>query len=129
MLNITSSVCNGYKSHAESSSKGPANLGGGSSMPSLTPFMDDRINICSKVDEPRRMLACLDAFMSWCILKFKPKKPRNLSIRKGKIEEAVLFAMSEQQSLSSQPRIGEKPRKMERLLEERHQNLSRNSRV
>ncbi|GFR85040.1 reverse transcriptase [Elysia marginata] len=43
--------------------------------------------------------------MAWCRMKFKPKKSRSLSIRKGKIEEAVTFTVAEQQipTVSQEP--------------------------
>ncbi|GFN79928.1 reverse transcriptase [Plakobranchus ocellatus] len=44
-------------------SAGPANLGGGCSMPPLKAFMDDTTIICSKEDETRRMLTRLDDLM------------------------------------------------------------------
>ncbi|GFR70068.1 reverse transcriptase [Elysia marginata] len=78
-------------------SAGPANLGGECSMPPLKAFMEDTIIICFKEDETRQMLARLDTLMAWCRMKFKPKKSRSLSIRKGKIEEAVTFTVAEQQ--------------------------------
>ncbi|GFS05115.1 reverse transcriptase [Elysia marginata] len=69
---------------AAEGSAGPANLGGGCSMPPLKAFMGDTTIICSKEEETRRMLARLDTLMAWCRMKFKPKKSRSLSIRKGK---------------------------------------------
>ncbi|GFN77559.1 reverse transcriptase [Plakobranchus ocellatus] len=82
---------------AAGGSAGPANLGGGCSMPPLTAFMDDTTIICSKEDETRRMLTRLDDLMSWCIMEFKPKKSLSLSIRRGKIDEATTFTVAEQQ--------------------------------
>ncbi|GFO00946.1 reverse transcriptase [Plakobranchus ocellatus] len=86
-------------------SAGPANLGGGCSMPPLKAFMDDTTIICSKEDETRRMLTCLDDLMSWCRMEFKPKKSRNLSIRRGKVDEAMTFTVVEQQipTVSQEP--------------------------
>ncbi|GFO02404.1 reverse transcriptase [Plakobranchus ocellatus] len=49
---------------AAEGSAGPANLGGGCSMPPLKAFMDDTTSICSKEDETRRMLTRLDDLMS-----------------------------------------------------------------
>ncbi|GFN88527.1 reverse transcriptase [Plakobranchus ocellatus] len=66
---------------AAEGSAGPANLGGGCSMPPLKAFMDGTTIICSKEDETRRMLTHLDVLMSWCRMEFKPKKSRSLSIR------------------------------------------------
>ncbi|GFN90748.1 reverse transcriptase [Plakobranchus ocellatus] len=79
---------------ATEGSAGPANLGGGCSMPPLKAFMDDTTIICSKEDETRRTLTCLDDLMSWCRMEFKPKKSRSLSIRRGKIDEATTFTPS-----------------------------------
>ncbi|GFR84509.1 reverse transcriptase [Elysia marginata] len=76
---------------------GPANQGCGCSMPPLKAFIDDTTVICSKEDDTQRMLARLYTLMAWCGMKFKPKKSRSLSIRKGKIEEAVAFTVAEQQ--------------------------------
>ncbi|GFO02114.1 reverse transcriptase [Plakobranchus ocellatus] len=60
-------------------------------------FMDDTTVICSNEYETRRMLTCLDLFMSWCRMEFKPKKSRSLSIRKGKVDETTTFTVAEQQ--------------------------------
>ncbi|GFO37033.1 reverse transcriptase [Plakobranchus ocellatus] len=76
---------------------GPANLGGGCSMPPLKAFMDDTTIICSKEDETRGMLTRLDDLMSWCRMEIKPKKSRSLSIRRGKVDEATTFTVAEQQ--------------------------------
>ncbi|GFN76057.1 reverse transcriptase [Plakobranchus ocellatus] len=98
---------------AAEGSAGPANLGGGCSIPPLKAFMDDTTIICSKEDETRRMLTRLDALMSWCRMEFKPKKSRSfklkksrsLSIRKGKVDEATTFTVAEQQipTVSQEP--------------------------
>ncbi|GFN95392.1 reverse transcriptase [Plakobranchus ocellatus] len=64
---------------AAEGSAGPANLGGGCSMPPLKAFMDDTTIIWSKEDETRQMLTRLDVLMSWCRMEFKPKKSRSLS--------------------------------------------------
>ncbi|GFO12335.1 reverse transcriptase [Plakobranchus ocellatus] len=83
--------------NAAEGSAGPANLGGGCSMPPLKAFMDDTTIICSKEDETRRMLTRLDDLMSWCRMEFKPKKYRSLSVRRGKVDEATTFTEAEQQ--------------------------------
>ena len=62
---------------------GPTNLGGGCYMPPLKAFIDDTTIICSKEDETRRMLERLEVLMTWCRMKFQPKKSRSLSVRKG----------------------------------------------
>ncbi|GFS01182.1 reverse transcriptase [Elysia marginata] len=65
---------------AADDSAGPANLGGGCSMPLTKTFMDDTTIICSQEEETRRMLARLDTLIAWCRVKFKPKKSRIESI-------------------------------------------------
>ncbi|GFN92196.1 reverse transcriptase [Plakobranchus ocellatus] len=88
---------------AAEGSAGPANLGGGCSMPPLKAFMDDTTII--KEDETRWMLTRLDDLMSWCRMEFKPKKSRSLSIRRGKVDEATTFIVTEQQisTVSQEP--------------------------
>ncbi|GFO35897.1 reverse transcriptase [Plakobranchus ocellatus] len=81
---------------AAEGSAGPANLGGGCSMPLLKAFMDDTTIICSKEDETMRMLTRLDVLMLWCRMEFKPKKFRSLSIRKGKVDKATTFTVADQ---------------------------------
>ncbi|GFO10260.1 reverse transcriptase [Plakobranchus ocellatus] len=90
---------------AAEGSAGPANLGGGCSMPPLKAFMDDTTSICSKEDETRRMLTRLDDLMSWCRMEFKPKKSRSLSIRRGKVDESTTFTVAEPQipTVSQEP--------------------------
>ncbi|GFO49170.1 reverse transcriptase [Plakobranchus ocellatus] len=90
---------------AAEGSASPANLGDRCSMPPLKAFMDDTTVICSKEDETRLMLTCLNILMSWCRMEFKPKKSRSLSIRKGKVEEATTFTVAEQQipTVSQEP--------------------------
>ncbi|GFR94463.1 reverse transcriptase [Elysia marginata] len=92
---------------AAEGSAGPANRGGGFSIPPSKAFMDDTTIICSKEEETRRMLTSLHTLMAWCRIKFKPKKSRSLSIRKGKIEEAVTFTVSEQRI----PTVSQEPMK------------------
>ena len=79
---------------AAEDSAGPANLGGGCYMPPLKAFMDDTTIICSKEDETHRMLERLDVLMAWCTMKFKPKKSRSLSVRKGKIDATTIFTVA-----------------------------------
>ncbi|GFN94352.1 reverse transcriptase [Plakobranchus ocellatus] len=90
---------------AAEGSAGPANLGGGCSMPPLKALMDDTTVICSKEDETRWMLTRLDVLMSWCRMEFKPKKSRSLSIKKGKVDKATTFTVVEQQipTVSQEP--------------------------
>ncbi|KAK3720950.1 hypothetical protein RRG08_047516 [Elysia crispata] len=86
---------------AAEDSAGPANLGGGCYMPPLKAFMDDTTIICSKEDETRRMLEHLDVLMAWCRVKFKPKKSRSLSVRKGKIDATTIYTDTNGQSRTS----------------------------
>ena len=90
---------------AAENSTGLANLGGGCYMPPLKAFMDDTTIICSKEDETRRMLERLDVLMAWCRMKFKPKKSRSLSVRKGKIDATTIFTVTSQQipTVSQEP--------------------------
>ena len=90
---------------AAKDSAGPANLGGGCYMPPLKAFMDDTTIICSKEDETRRMLERLDVLMAWCRMKFKPKKSRSFSVRKGKIDATTIFTVASQQipTVSQEP--------------------------
>ncbi|KAK3744418.1 hypothetical protein RRG08_000851 [Elysia crispata] len=90
---------------AAENSAGPANLGGGCYMPPLKAFMDDITIICSKEYETRRMLERLDVLMAWCRMKFKPKKSRSLSVRKGKIDATTIFTVASQQipTVSQEP--------------------------
>ena len=83
----------------------PANLGGGCYMPPLKAFMDNTTIICSNEDETRRMLERLDVLMAWCRMKFKPKKSRSLSVRKGKVEATKTFTVANQQipTVSQEP--------------------------
>ncbi|GFO17343.1 reverse transcriptase [Plakobranchus ocellatus] len=62
--------------------------------------MDDTTVICSKEDETGRMLTRLDLLMSWCRMEFKLKKSRSLLIREGKVDEATIFTVAEQQILT-----------------------------
>ena len=71
----------------------------------LKAFMDDTNIICSNEDETRRMLENFDVLMAWCRKKFKPKKTRSLSVRKGKIDATTTFTLANQQipTVSQEP--------------------------
>ena len=51
------------------------------------------------------MLERLDVLMAWCRMKFKPKKSRSLSVRKGKIDATTIFTVASQQipTVSQEP--------------------------
>ncbi|GFS15150.1 reverse transcriptase [Elysia marginata] len=51
------------------------------------------------------MLIRFDTLMAWCRMKFKSKKSRSLSIKKGEIEETVAFTVADQQI----PTINQEP--------------------
>ena len=74
-------------------------------MTPLKAFMDDTTIICSKEDETRRMVERLDVLTAWCRIKFKPMKPRSLSIRKGKIDATTIFTVANLQipTVSQEP--------------------------
>ena len=74
----------------------PTDLGDGCEMHPLKAFMDDTTIMCSKEEETRRMLTRMDELMTWCRMSFKPKKSRSLSIRKGKVNENVIFQVASQ---------------------------------
>ncbi|KAK3756348.1 hypothetical protein RRG08_038837 [Elysia crispata] len=90
---------------AAEDSAGQVNLGGGCYMSPLKAFMDDTTIICSNEDETRRVLERLDVLMAWCKVKFKPKKSRSLSVRKGKINATTTFTVTSQQipTVSQEP--------------------------
>ena len=75
----------------------PANLGGGCFMPPLKAFIDDTTITCPNEDETHRMVERLDILVAWCRMKFKPKKSRSLSVRKGKIDATTTFTVANQQ--------------------------------
>ena len=82
---------------AAEDSAGPANLGSGCYKSPLKAFMDDTTIICSNEDETRQMLERLDVLMAWCRMKFKPKKSRSLSVKKGKVDATMTFTEANQQ--------------------------------
>ena len=51
------------------------------------------------------MLERLDVLMAWCRMKFKPKKSRSLSVRKGKIDVTRTFTVAKRQipTVSQEP--------------------------
>ena len=83
----------------------PAVLGGGCQMPPLKAFMDDTTILASKEEYTHGVLRHLDRLMEWCRMKFKPKKSRSLSIRKGKVDKDVYFNVGGQRI----PTVSEEP--------------------
>ena len=74
----------------------PASLGSDCHIPPLKAFMDDTTIVSTKESETRRLLERLDNLVAQSRMKFKPKKSRSLSLRKGKVSSAVTFNISEQ---------------------------------
>ena len=70
-------------------------LGDGCMMPALKAFMDDT-TVLSTGEGTLAMLSKLDRLIDWCRMKFKPKKSRSLSLRKGKVAEDIRFSIAGQ---------------------------------
>ena len=68
---------------AAMSSAGPAELGNGYQVPPLKAFMDDTTILTTKEEETHKILKKLDELVASSRMKFKPKKSRSLSLRKG----------------------------------------------
>ena len=81
---------------AATSNARQTDLGDGYKMPPLKAFMDDTTVISSREDETRHMLERLDDIVASSRMKFKPKKSRSLSLRKGKVAESVVFSVANQ---------------------------------
>ena len=65
----------------------------GTRQPSIRAFMDD-ITICIEgAAGARWILRVLERLVTWARMKFKPKKSRNLVLRKGKTEERCTFTV------------------------------------
>ena len=71
-------------------------LGDGYKIPPLKAFMDDTTVLSSKESETRHVLERLDEIIASSRMKFKPKKSRSLSLRKGKVTDAVIFNVANQ---------------------------------
>ena len=84
------------------------NLDGVCYMPPLKEaFMDVTTIICSNKDETHQMLEHLEVLMAWCRMKFKQKKSRSLSVRKGKIDATTAVTIANQQT----PTFSQEPNK------------------
>ena len=81
---------------AAMSSAGPAELGNGYQVPPLKAFMDDTTILTTKEEETHKILKKLDELVASSRMKFKPKKSRSLSLRKGKVAERVTFTVASQ---------------------------------
>ena len=60
-------------------------------MPPVKAFMDDTTILSSKESTTRKLISFTDELMIWCRMKFKPQKSRNLTLRRGKINQNVNF--------------------------------------
>ena len=83
----------------------PAKLGKGCQMPPLKAFMDDTTILSSTESETHSLLSHFDDLMDWCRMKFKPKKSRSLSLRKGKVSKETHFQVGGQ----AIPTVSEEP--------------------
>ena len=81
---------------AASRNAAPADLGNGHVTPPLKAFMDDTTVLSTNEDGTRQVLGKLDEVVAAARMKFKPKKSRSLSIRKGKVDESVTFGVANQ---------------------------------
>ena len=81
---------------AAMSGAGSVDLGNGYQMPPLKAFMDDTTVLSTKEDETRQILKKLDILVASSRMRFKPKKSRILSLRKGKVDETVTFTVANQ---------------------------------
>ena len=79
---------------AAEGSAGPANLGSGFFMLCLKTFINDTTLTCE--DETHQILERVNVLMAWCKIKFKPKKSRSLSVRKGEIDATTTFTETNQ---------------------------------
>ena len=80
-------------------------LGGRFQMPPVKAFMDDTIILSSKESTTRKILSLLNKQMIWSRMKFKPKKSRSLSLRKGKVNQSINFMVGGQRI----PTVSEEP--------------------
>ena len=71
-------------------------LDGWFQMPLVKAFMDDTTILSSKESTTRKILSLMDKQMIWCRMKFKPKKSRSLSLRKGKVNQNINFMVGGQ---------------------------------
>ena len=77
-------------------SSGPVNLGDGYQMPPLKAFMDDTTVLSTDEEETHQILKQLDELVASSRMRFKPKKSRSLSLRKGKVADSVKFMVANQ---------------------------------
>ena len=91
--------------NAASNKAGPANLDSGHVPPPLKAFMDDTTIVSNEESGTRQILRTLDEVVAACRMRFKPKKSRSLSIRKGKVDNSVTFSVANQ----TIPTVSEEP--------------------
>ena len=65
-------------------------------MPPLRAFMDDTTIVSKEEGKTTKIMRKLDHLVASSGMKFKPKKSRSLSIRRGKVDEAVKFTIADQ---------------------------------
>ena len=90
---------------AAASNTSPTNLGDGLQIPPLKAFMDDTTILSSSKAETCKMLDRLDELITSCRMRFKPKKSRSLSLRKGKVADTEVFNIGNQPI----PTVSEEP--------------------
>ena len=66
-------------------------LGGGFQMPPMKAFIDNTAIFSSKKSTTCKILSLMDKQIIWCRMKFKPKKSRRPSLRKGKVNQNINF--------------------------------------
>src|SRR5215467_11477030 len=69
-----------------------AQLGKGVHMPPLKAFMDDTTILANRKAKAQSILDRFKQIMSWSRMIVKPSKSCSLSLRKGKIDDKVMFS-------------------------------------
>ena len=63
----------------------------GLELPPIRAFMDDLTLLNPCTTDAQKALERLDQLISWCRMKFKPKKSRSLTIRKGRVDDRTRY--------------------------------------
>ena len=71
-------------------------FGGEFQIPPVKAFMNDTRIFLSKEAISRKIQSLMEGQIIWCRMKFKPKTSRNLSLRKGKVNQSINFNVSGQ---------------------------------